>query len=183
MTNRSPNPSPSRNRRSRVLLLAGAAAAVLALPACEYLKKDPTTPTASPSPAAAALAIGVAPDPLKILWVCPVSDTYCYGSLDSTVTVTETAGVGARLDNVDFTVRDSVLGIALTTLHLSGADVRAKAGTDRIDAMGKLAVRPIVEGYPVRNNVPRPSIVIDIAVQATDDLGHVVSQTKRVPVT
>lgn len=167
-----------------MLLAAFAVAAgAIALPGCEYLKKDPTTPTASPSPGTAALAITVAPDPLKILWVCPVSDTYCYGSLDSTVTVSETGGVGGVVNSVDFTVRDSVLGTALTTLHLSGDDIKAKAGTNRIEAMGKLAVRPIIEGYPVRSNIPRPSVNIDVDVQVTDDLGHVVKQTKRVPVT
>ena len=153
-----------------------------ALPACEYFEKGPTTPAASPSPGTAALEIAVAPDPLKILWVCPVSDTHCYGSLDSTVTVTEKGGVGAHVDSVDFTVRDSLLGLELTKLHLSSEDIKTKAGTNRIEAMGKLAVRPIVEGYPVRNNIPRPSLNIDIAVQATDDKGNVVKQTKRVPV-
>ena len=151
------------------------------LPACEYFEKGPT-PVTSPIPGAAALSITVAPDPLKILWVCPVSDTYCYGSLDSTVTVTETAGVGGRVDNVDFTVRDALLGIELTTLHLSSEDIKAKAGRNRIEPSGKLAVRPIVEGYPVRNNIPRPSLNIDISVQVTDDKNNVVKQTKRVPV-
>jgi hypothetical protein len=159
-----------------------AAALAIALPACEYFDKSPTTPAPSPSPATAALTITVAPDPLRILWVCPIADTYCFGSLDSTVTVTETAGVGGRVDNVDFTVRDSVLGIELTTLHLSSADITAKAGTNRIEPLGKLAVRPIVEGYPVSKSVPRPSINIDISVQVTDDKNNVVRQTKRVPV-
>jgi hypothetical protein len=153
-----------------------------ALPACEYFDKGPT-PATSPIPGAAALSITVAPDPLKVLWVCPPSDTYCYGSLDSTVTVAETAGVGGRVDSVDFTARDSLLGIELTTLHLSSEDIKTKAGTNRIEAMGKLAVRPIVEGYPVRNNIPRPSLNVDVSVQVTDDKGNVVKQTKRVPVT
>jgi len=160
-----------------VLVMAAAA------PGCEYLKKDPTTPTASPSPAIAALDITVAPDPLKALWVCPTSDTYCYGSLDSTVTVLETAGVGGRVDNVDFTARDATLGVPLTTLHLSADDIKAKAGTNRLEPKGRLAVRPIIEGYPVKANLPRPSINIDISVQVTDDKGNVVSRTKRVPVT
>jgi hypothetical protein len=159
-----------------------AVAIAIALPACEYFDKGPTTPAPSPSPGTAALTISVAPDPLKILWVCPISDTYCYGSLDSTVTVTETAGVGGRVDNVDFTVRDALLGIELTTLHLSSEDIKAKAGSNRIEPMGKLAVRPIVEGYPVRNNIPRPSLNIDISVQVTDDKNNVVKSTKRVPV-
>ena len=159
-----------------------AVAIAMALPACEYFDKGPTTPAASPSPGTAALSISVSPDPLKILWVCPIADTYCFGSLDSTVTVTETAGVGGRVDNVDFTVRDAVLGIELTTLHLSSEDIKAKAGTNRIEPMGKLAVRPIVEGYPVKKDIPRPSLNIDISVQVTDDKNNVVRQTKRVPV-
>lgn len=173
-----------RSNRFRVGL-AGAATAALALslPACEFFQKDPATPTPSPSPTAAVLAIAVAPDPLKVLWVCPVGDTYCYGSLDSTVTISETAGVGGRVDSVDFTARDSTLDVALTTLHLSSDDIKAKAGTNRIEAMGQLAVRPIIEGYPVKSNVPRPTIAIDVAVQLTDDKGNVVKQTKRVPVT
>jgi hypothetical protein len=159
-----------------------AVAIAMALPACEYFERGPTTPAASPSPGTAALTITVAPDPLKILWVCPIADTYCFGSLDSTVTVTETAGIGGRVDNVDFTVRDAVLGIELTTLHLSSEDIKTKAGTNRIEPMGKLAVRPIVEGYPVKNNIPRPSLNIDISVQVTDDKNNVVKTTKRVPV-
>ena len=168
--------------KSRSGLMRAVLVAALALPACEYFKNDPS-PTASPSPGTAALDIAVAPDPLKILWVCPASDTNCYGSLDSTVTVSETAGVGARVDSVDFTARDSVLGVALTQLHLSGDDIKAKAGTNRLEPMGKLAVRPIIEGYPVRASLPRPSINIDVSVQVTDDKGNVVTRTKRVPVT
>jgi len=167
-------------KRETAFIAAVAIAA--ALPACEYFDKGPTTPAASPSPGTAVLSIAVAPDPLKILWVCPIADTYCYGSLDSTVTVTETAGVGGRVDNVDFTVRDALLGIELTTLHLSSDDIKAKAGTNRIEPMGKLAVRPIVEGYPVKKDIPRPSLNIDISVQLTDDKNNVVKTTKRVPV-
>jgi hypothetical protein len=152
------------------------------LPACEYFDKGPT-PVTRPSPGAAFLAIDVTPDPLKVLWVCPTSDSYCYGSLDSTVTVSETAGVAARLDSVDFVARESLLGVELTTLHLTADDIKAKAGTNRIEALGRLAVRPIIEGYPVRNNVPRPKLNIDISVQGTDDKGNVVKQNKRVPVT
>ena len=151
-------------------------------PGCQYFEKTPTAPAPSPSPTSAALAIAIAPDPLRILWVCPVVDTNCYGSLDSTVTISETAGVGGRVDSVDFVVRDAVLGIALTQLSLSTEEIKARAGTNRIEPMGKLAVRPIVEGYPLAKTIPRPQIAIDVAVQVTDDKGNVVKQSKRVPV-
>jgi hypothetical protein len=167
----------------RIGLVSALAMMSAAFPACEYFEKSPGSPAASPSPTTAVLEITVAPDPLKILWVCPLVDTNCYGSLDSTVTITEKGGVGGRVDGVDFTARDAVLGIALTTLHLSSDDIRAKAGTNRIEALGKLAVRPIVEGYPVKNNIPRPRLDIDVTVELTDDKGNVVKQTKRVPVT
>ena len=160
-----------------------AALLAVALGGCEYFDKNPTTPAPSPSPTTAALDIAVAPDPLKILWVCPVSDTWCYGSLDSTVTISETAGVGGRVDSVDFTARDSILGTTLTTLHLSTDDIKAKAGTNRIEALGKLAVRPIIEGYPVKANLPKPTLDIDITVAFVDDKGNLVSKAKRVPVT
>src|SRR6185436_6535702 len=167
-------------KRETAFIAALAFAAVL--PGCEYFDKSPTTPAPSPSPATAALSITVAPDPLKILWVCPIADMYCFGSLDLTGMVNETAGDGGRVDSVDFTVRDALLGIELTTLHLSTDDIRTKAGTNRIEPMGKLAVRPIVEGYPVRKDLPRPNLNIDISVQVTDDKNNVVRQTKRVPV-
>ena len=109
-------------------------------------------------------------------------DTYCYGSLDSTVTIKETAGVGGHLTAVDFTAREAVTGASLTTLHLSGEDIRTRAGTDRIEPMGSLAVRPIIQGYPVPASAPRPQLVIDVAAQMTDDHGNVVNKTKRVPV-
>jgi hypothetical protein len=170
-----------RAERAVVVLLALAAS--WAAPGCEFFDKSPTKPAASPSPTTAALTITVAPDPLKILWVCPAVDTNCYGSLDSVITVSETAGVGGRVDKVDFVVRDATLNVVLTQLSLSSADIQSRAGTNRIGPMGQLAVRPIVEGYPLPKNVPRPTIAIDVSVQVTDDQGHVVTQTKRVPVT
>jgi len=151
-------------------------------PGCQFFEKTPSAPAPSPSPTSAALSIAVAPDPLKILWVCPVVDTNCYGSLDSTVTISETAGVGGRVDSVEFVLRDAVLGNALTQLSLSSDEIKTRAGTNRIEAMGKLAVRPIVEGYPLPKSTPRPQIAIDVSVQVTDDKGNVVRQTKRVPV-
>lgn len=153
------------------------------LSACEFFQKSPTAPAASPRPTTAALDIAITPDPLKILWVCPLVDTNCYGSLDSTITISETAGVGGLVDSVDFVARDSVLGVQLTQLHLSATDIKAKVGTNRIEPLGKLAVRPIIEGYPVPAKSPRPTLVIDVAVQMTDDKGNVVKKTRSAPVT
>jgi hypothetical protein len=154
-----------------LLGLAGAAA-------CEHV--DRTGPA---GPTEAALDILIAPDPLRALWVCPPGDTNCYGSLDATVTITETAGVGGRLDAIEFVLRDRVLGVTVGTLSLSSADIAARAGSDRLQPMGRVAVRPIIEGYPVPANVPRPQLEAQVAAQLTDDRGNVVRHARTVPVT
>lgn len=133
-------------------------------------------------PSQAALEITIVPDPLRILWVCPAGDVNCYGSLDPTVTIAETAGIGGVLDSVEFIARDPVLGVPLTTLRLTAADLQARAGTNRLPPMGRFAVRPIIEGYPVPSRLPRPTLEAEVVVQMTDDRGNAIRQTKRVPV-
>jgi hypothetical protein len=154
------------------LLLAG-----LLVPGCHIDRSGPA------GPSQAALDISVAPDPLRILWVCPPADVNCYGTLDAVVTIAETAGVGGRLESIEFVVRDTVLGQPVGTLRLSAAEIQARAGTDRLQPMGRLAVRPIIEGYPVRANLPRPSLAADVDVRMTDDKGNAVQQTRRFPIT
>jgi hypothetical protein len=154
-----------------VLGLLGAAA-------CQHVDRSgPAGPTQ------AALDIQVAPDPLRALWVCPPGDARCYGSLDATVTIIETAGLGGRLDAIEFVLRDRVAGVAVGTLNLTPADIASRAGSDRLQAMGRLAVRPIIEGYPVPADMPRPQLEVQVAAQLTDDRGNVVRHARTVPVT
>jgi hypothetical protein len=159
-----------------------AALAVLALlaagPACQHI--DRTTPT---GPTEAAIDIAIAPEPLRILWVCPPGDTNCYGTLDAVVTISETAGIGGRLGSIDFVARDTTLNVAVGTLHLGSAEIQARAGSDRLGPMGRLAVRPVIEGYPVRAGAPRPALAAQVTVQMTDDRGNQVQQSKTVPIT
>jgi hypothetical protein len=156
-----------------------AAVTLLAAAACQHVNhsEQPAAPTR------AALEIAIAPDPLRILWVCPPGDPSCYGTLDAVVTIVETAGVGGRLDSIEFVARERTSGAAIGTLRLSSAEIQARAGTDRLGPMGRVAVRPIIEGYPVSAAVPRPQLDADVAVQLTDDQGNVVQQSRRVPIT
>ena len=162
--------------KTRVLV---AVLALLGAAACDFLDstEEPETP------ARAALEITIAPDPLRVLWVCPPGDPRCYGTLDAVVTIEETAGVGGRLDSIEFVARERVSGTAIGTLRLTSADIQARTGTDRLAPHGRLGVRPVVEGYPVPAGAPRPLLDADVAVQMTDDQGNVVQQSRRVPIT
>jgi hypothetical protein len=157
---------------------AAAVAAAVFLPSCEYV--NPATPP--PEPGSGALEIVVSPDPLRLLWACPTGQAYCYGSLDSILTLSETAGVGVRLDKLDMVARESLTSATVGELHFTGTEIAARAGTNRIEAGKSLAVRPVVEGWPYPANLPRPKLNVDITAEGTDDRGNAVRQTKRVPV-
>jgi hypothetical protein len=143
---------------------------------------SPVAPPREPEVPAAALAIEVSPEPLRILWACPAGQTFCFGSLDSTLTLRETAGVGLRLDKLDMVARESLTSAVVGELHFTGADIAARAGTQRIEARGALAVRPIVEGWAYPANLPKPTVNVDVSVEGTDDRGNAIRQTRRVPV-
>jgi hypothetical protein len=154
---------------------------VALLSSCSGLGSSPSTPSSPAAPTTAALAITVAPDPLHLLTVCPAGDRNCYASLDATVTITETAGVAGKLTSIQIVLQDGVAGIPLHTETLDSAWIVAHLGTDRIGARGSLAVRPIVEGYPYPAGTPLPPLAVTINVAMTDDNGHTIVGTKRVP--
>ena len=61
-----------------------------ALTGCHINYVDPVQPTL------AVITVTVAPDPLRLLITCPPGNTNCFGSLDATVTITESGGLGGR---------------------------------------------------------------------------------------
>ncbi|HET7745925.1 MAG TPA: hypothetical protein VFM29_01410 [Vicinamibacteria bacterium] len=151
---------------------------VLALPGCQIREGD-DGPTA---PSSADLTITVVPNPLRLLVTCPPGNAYCFGSLDATVTLQETAGVGGRVEYCDVAIRNVTLSRTETTVRLAAEWFRAQAGTDRIEANGRLSVRPVVEGYPWLAGA-RPVIEILLDLQFQDDRGNTVRESLRVPVT
>lgn len=160
---------------ARALALAG-------LVLCAGCTFDSPVAPRTPTPSAGALDIVVSPDPLRILWVCPSGQAHCFGSLDSILTLNETAGVGVRIDKLDMVARESITSAMVGELHFTGAELASRAGTNRVEARGSLAVRPIVQGWAYPASLPKPTLNVDIAVEGTDDQGHAVRQTKRVPV-
>jgi hypothetical protein len=148
-------------------------AAVLAGSACDVL--DPTK-------SSAAITITVDPNPVVIRVACLASvppPEFCLASLDPTITIAETGGVGGRLEMIDLVVRNTATGTEEGRMALDSAWVREQAGTDRIEARGRLAFRPVVAGYRVRNGTV-PSLVFTIAVRFLDDNDHTINQTLQV---
>ncbi|HEY7508631.1 MAG TPA: hypothetical protein VIG50_00175 [Vicinamibacteria bacterium] len=150
-----------------------AALALAGLAACDVLE---------PTKKSAAITITVDPNPVVIRVACLASTPppeFCLASLDPTITVAETGGVGGRLENIDLIVRNTATGVEEGRLALDSAWVRSQAGTDRIEAGGRIAFRPVVSGYRVRNGVV-PSLVFTIAVRFLDDNGHTIEQSQQV---
>ena len=149
------------------------ALALATAPACDVLEA---------TKASAALTITVDPNPVVIRVACLASvppPEFCLASMDPTITVAETGGVGGRIETIDLIVRNSATNTEEGRLSLDSAWVRSQAGTDRIEARGRVAFRPVVQGYRVRNGVV-PALVFTIAVRFLDDNGHTVEQSQQV---
>lgn len=156
--------------------VAGLLAAVLIAPGCDVLDVLDSTKSS------AAIAITVDPNPVVIRVACLASvppPEFCLASLDPTITIAETGGVGGKLEAIDLVVRNNATGVEEGRVALDATWVREQAGTDRIEARGRLAFRPVVAGYRVRNGTA-PSLVFTIAVRFIDDNGHTINQTLQV---
>jgi hypothetical protein len=155
-------------RTAPLLLLSGLA---LALPAC----------VSSPSgPASANLVIEVTPTPVVVRLRCqPGNIPPCFVSLDPTVTLREIAGLGGRLETLDVTVRDVASG-GETKLNLGRDWIVGQAGTDRIDANGTRAFRPVITDYPISGT--RPNLLLTLAIRFVDDKDHVLTPSVQIAV-
>ena len=147
-----------------------------ALTGCHINYVDPVRPTL------AVITVTVAPDPLRLLVTCPPGDTNCFGSLDATVTIAESGGLGGRVEFVDITVYNVIHARNDSQIRLDAAYLRATAGTDRIEANGSLAMRPTIQGYPFPVGQP-PQLEFVIAVRFVDDRENVIDTNRRVPLT
>lgn len=148
--------------------------ALAALTGCRVHYEDPVRPTL------AVVTIAVAPDPLRLLVTCPAGNTNCFGSLDATVTIAESGGLGGRVEYIDVTVYNVILARNDSQIRLDATYLRANAGTDRIEANGRLALRPVIQGYPFPvGQQPQLEFVLD--VRFVDDRANVVETNRRIP--
>ena len=148
--------------------------AAAALTGCHINYVDPVQPTL------AVITVTVAPDPLRLLVTCPPANTNCFGSLDATVSIVESGGLGGRVEYVDVTVYNIIFARNDSQIRLDANYLRANAGTDRIEANGRLALRPVIQGYPFPAGPP-PQLEFVLAVRFVDDRGNVVETNRRVP--
>ena len=134
----------------------------------------------------AAVSITVTPTPVPVRLACPElvpglpPPPNCFLSLDPTVTISETAGVGGRMDSLEVTVRDLGTGTDQSRLTLDKAWIVGQAGTDRLDAFGSIAFRPVVKDYPIPYG--RPNLAIILGVRFVDDKGNVLSPSVQINV-
>jgi hypothetical protein len=153
--------------------------AIIALAAavtgCRVHYEDPVRVDAS------VVTLAVAPDPLRLLVTCPPGNTNCFGSLDATVTVAEGAGLGGRIEFVDVILYNVTMARNDSFIRLGADWLRQQVGTDRVEAGGRLAMRPVIEGYPFPAGQPRPQLEIRLGVRFLDDRGNEHNVTKWVP--
>ena len=152
-------------------------ALVLSLAACEE-----GTPVAS----SASVSISVMPTPVPVRLACQElvpgqpPPANCFISLDPTITITETAGVGGRLESIEVTVRDLATGQDQTRLTLDRTWIVGQAGTDRVEPFGAIAFRPVVNNYPIPYG--RPNLAVILSVRFVDDKGNVLLPSVQINV-
>ena len=105
-------------RTSLFILLAAALSA-----GCKIHYEDP------PQIPAASVAITVAPDPLRLLVTCPPGNSNCFGSLDATVALVESAGLGGRVEYVDVSLYNVIAARNDSQVRLGADWFQAQAGT------------------------------------------------------
>lgn len=159
-----------RSMRRLVLALLGIA---WLLPACDQAKE--------PAPQA-LLTVDVGPKPIQAPLACPApppSTLPCILTLSPTVTITESGGVGARLQAVDVGLTN-LASSEIFQYTITGDAVKAQAGTDRIEPR-KTLVFQIKIAYPVPCcSAPKLSGVFGFRFQ--DDKGNALTQDIRLAI-
>ena len=158
------------------------ALALLAFGCEDFLGRTPTS-TKSPAPTTAKIELSVAPDPIPMTVTCPSPPgDFCAGSIDPTVTIAEKGGLGGHLNFVEIVVRNVTASKDESRVMLDSSAISRQVGTNRIEALGRVAFRPVVTGYPVPSSGTRPQLSIVLTVQFADDKGNVLTETARVNV-
>ena len=97
------------------------------------------------------------------------------------MSVVESAGLGGRIEFVGVALFNVTADRTDSYVQLGADWFRAQAGTDRVEANGRLAVRPVVEGYPFPAGQPRPQLQIRFFLKFVDDRGNIHEVPKTVP--
>ena len=161
----------SLRRVSAVLLFSVLAAA------CDF-SKDLIEPT-PPPPTSAKIELTITPSPVRATVACPAptNPAFCLASLNPTVIVSETAGLGGRIESVEVVLRDVPTGRDETKTTLGSDWVARQAGTNRLEAKARIGFQTVVSGYPIPAEGPRPQLRIILGVQFVDDKNNTLFQS------
>ena len=116
---------------------------------------------------------------MKVECPAPTNPAFCLASFSPTVTVTETAGLGGRINSVEVTLRNVTLARDESKLTLDAAWVARQAGTNRLEGKAGIAFQPVVSGYPIPATGPRPQLRIVLGVQFIDDKNNTLFQSAQ----
>jgi hypothetical protein len=83
---------------------------------------------------------------------------------------------------VDVTVYNVIHARNDSQIRLGADYLRASAGTDRIEANSRMALRPTISGYPFPVGQP-PQLEFILDVRFVDDRNNVIETNRRVPLT
>jgi hypothetical protein len=140
-------------------------------PACNFGKDLLDTQPTPPPATSAKIELTITPTPVNVSLVCPAptNPAFCLASLNPTVTVAETAGVGGRIESVEVVLRNVTLNKDETKITLGSDWVARQAGTNRLEAKARIGFQPVVSNYPIPAAGPRPQLRIVLGVQFVDD--------------
>jgi len=148
------------------------------LPGCKSASREANS---------AVLALSVSPVPLIVKWACPVHaptdppPTQCKLTMDPTISVTETAGVGGAMVSMVVSVRDLATQAEKFQVMLDHDWIIANTGGDRVEANTTKAFHVVVNDYPLPFST-RPNITLAITARVVDDKGNELTPGLRVDI-
>jgi hypothetical protein len=145
---------------------------------------SPTAPPPPPPPTAASITVTASPNPIIAADCTPATcgnSGFRYAA-STTLTVTESAGVGGNVDFVNMTLRSGTTNTEVGTLNFGSGEISSFAGgTNHVNPRGSLAIRNIGIVYTLGGNARQATMTV--AVQFTDDKGNRTNHLVTVPVT
>jgi hypothetical protein len=146
-----------------------AVALVLLVPACSS-----NTPTITDVPRA-AITVTVDPNPIT----ATQNPLTLEGTASYKVVVTETAGLGGKLNFVSSSVYDPATGLQVALNYFDSQDLLVFVGSDRIEPSGTVSISQTTTYL-----LPDLSIAatLSVAVQMTDDRGSLLNASVLVPI-
>jgi len=135
----------------------------------------------------AVLALSVSPVPLIVKWACPVHaptdppPEQCKLTMDPTITLTESAGVGGQMVSMAVVVKDLATQADKFVITLDHDWIVTNTGGDRVEAHGAKSFRFVIQDYPLPFST-RPNLTLVMGARMIDDKGNTVLPGLRVDI-